>query len=160
MEDLWQALQASNYPPRVVDTMSAALEALATALTDEGVAASSQAAVDVAQSALDLELLHRGNVEADRFHLHAQQLRVHAANSDLAGLTGEVAVPEWIRDRLAGSLTRPDSPTSTPGSAPCAAPPAPATCSPPPITPPGPQPDSEAPDRPVRGGATHDDSVD
>ncbi len=58
----------------------------------------------MAQSALDLELLYRGNVEADRFHLHAQQLRVHAAANDLAGVTGEVAVLEWIRDRLASSL--------------------------------------------------------
>lgn len=65
--------------------------------------ASSQAAVDLAQAALDLELLYRGNVQVDRFHLHAQQLRVHAAAKDVAGVTGEVAVLEWIRDRLAGS---------------------------------------------------------
>jgi len=52
-----------------------------------------------------LELLYRGNVETDRFHLHAQQLRVHAAADDLAGVAGEVAVLEWIRDRLAGSLS-------------------------------------------------------
>ncbi|HMG29017.1 MAG TPA: hypothetical protein VK585_02710 [Jiangellaceae bacterium] len=68
--------------------MNQALEALHSAVTDEDAAGSSQAAVDVAQSALDLELLYRGNVEADRFHLHAQQLRVHAAAKDLAGLTG------------------------------------------------------------------------
>ncbi len=77
------------------------------AVTGKDVAATSQAAVDVAQSALDLELLYRGNVEPDRFHLHTQQLRVHAAAKDLAGMAGEVAVLEWIRDRLAPSLSEP-----------------------------------------------------
>ena len=105
MQSLWQELQANDYPPLVVDTMNRALESLTGAVKREDVADSSQAAVDVAQSALDLELLYRGNVEADRFHLHAQQLRVHAAANDLAGVTGEVAVLEWIRDRLASSLS-------------------------------------------------------
>jgi len=105
MESLWQELQASNYPPRVVQTMDRALEDLRSAVPDEDTPASSQAAVDAAQSALDLELLYRGDVETDRFHLHAQQLRVHAAADDLAGVTGEVAVLEWIRDRLAGSVS-------------------------------------------------------
>ena len=105
MESLWQELQAKGYPPRVVDTMNRGLKALKSAVPKETVRASSQAAVDVAQSALDLELLYRGNVEVDRFHLHAQQLRVYAAANDLAGVSGEVAVLEWIGDRLAGSLS-------------------------------------------------------
>ena len=104
-QDLWQELRANDYPPRVIDTMTGALQALASAVAQEKTPVASQAAVDVAQSALDLELLYRGNVEADRFHLHAQQLRVHAAANDLAGVTGEVAVLEWIRDRLASSLS-------------------------------------------------------
>jgi len=105
MENLWQKLQAKDYPPRVVDTLNRALKTLKTAVAKESVAASSQAAIDVAQSALDLELLYLGNVEADRFHLHAQQLRVHAAAKDRGGVSAEVATLEWIRDRLASSLT-------------------------------------------------------
>lgn len=105
MENLWRNLQANEYPPRVVEAMNRTLASLKNAVTGEDAAAGSQAAVDAAQSALDLELLYRGDVEADRFHLHAQQLRVHAAADDLAGVTGEVAVLEWIRDRLAGSLS-------------------------------------------------------
>lgn len=66
-----------------------------------------QAAVDVAQSALDLKLLYRGNVEVDRFHLHTQRLRVHAARRDRAGVSGEVAVLEWIRGRLTARSLRP-----------------------------------------------------
>ncbi|MEO6351408.1 MAG: hypothetical protein ABIP53_12220, partial [Candidatus Limnocylindrales bacterium] len=104
MKELWQGLESNGYPTRVVETMNRSLHALARSVRKEDVAASSQAAVDVAQSALDLELLYRGSVEIDRFHLHTQQLRVHAASSDIAGVTGEVAVLEWIRDRLASSL--------------------------------------------------------
>jgi hypothetical protein len=105
MTTLGKKLQANDYPPRVVATMNQALQVLESAVTRKDVAATSQAAVEVAQSALDLELLYRGNVEVDRFHLHTQQLRVHAAAKDLAGVAGEVAVLEWIRDRLAPSLS-------------------------------------------------------
>lgn len=104
MQSLWKDLAAGDHPARVVDALSEALTRLTGAVRVEDIAASSQAAIDVAQSALDLELLYRGDVELDRFHLHAQQLRVHAAGNDLVGVTGEVAVLEWIRDRLAGSL--------------------------------------------------------
>lgn len=104
MQRLWQGLQARRYPSRVVATMNRGLTALASAVAKKRILTTSQAAVDVAQSALDLELLYRGNVEIDRFHLHSQQLRVHAASKDAAGVMGEVAVLEWIRDRLAGVL--------------------------------------------------------
>jgi hypothetical protein len=33
-------------------------------------------------------------------------VRVHAAANDLAGVTGDVAVLEWIRDRILGTLDR------------------------------------------------------
>jgi len=46
--------------------MNGALKTLARALTKKDVTASSQAAIDVAQSALDLELLYRPSVEVDR----------------------------------------------------------------------------------------------
>jgi hypothetical protein len=102
---LWSDLGSKKYPPLVVEWMTRELKALTSAVTKEDVNATSQAAVDVAQSELDLELLYRGNVEIDRFHLHAQQLRVHAAANDPSGLTAEVAALEWIRDRLAGLLS-------------------------------------------------------
>ncbi len=66
-----------------------------------------QKAIDVAQSVLDLELRYRPTAEVDveRFHLWTQQLRVDAAADDLAGVTGAVATLEWIRDRIAHTLT-------------------------------------------------------
>jgi hypothetical protein len=66
-----------------------------------------QAAVDVSQSALDLELQYRPPLEIDaaRFELRTQQLRLYAAANDLAGVTSQVATLEWMRDRFASSLT-------------------------------------------------------
>jgi hypothetical protein len=104
MNDLWSRLQTQDYPDRVIDTLDQAVAALTGAVGEKDVARSSQAAIDVAQSALDLELLYRGTVEVDGFHLHTQQLRVHAANEDAAGVVGEVAALEWIRDRLDGRV--------------------------------------------------------
>ncbi|MGH7753778.1 MAG: hypothetical protein ACREN5_13275, partial [Gemmatimonadales bacterium] len=69
-----------------------------------------QRLVDVAQSAVDLQAryLPPGDIEVARFHLHTQQLRVDAAADNLAGVTGEVAALEWIRDRLKGVLNPAD----------------------------------------------------
>jgi hypothetical protein len=102
---LWSALESKKYPRLVVANMNAAIQALRRAVAKENVSATSQAAIDIAQSALDLELLYRGNVDVDRFHLHAQQLRAHAAAKDAAGVASEVAALEWIRDRIAGSFS-------------------------------------------------------
>ena len=56
---------------------------------------------------LDLELRHRppAEIDVERFNLWTQQLMVQAAAEDLAGVTGAVAVLEWIRDRVAHTLS-------------------------------------------------------
>lgn len=91
---LWRGLAGRHYPPRGVTTMDGALSALTTGSAGKDAAGVAQAALDVAQAALDLELLHRGEVEADRFHLHAQQLRVCADANDPAGVAAETATLE------------------------------------------------------------------
>jgi hypothetical protein len=65
-----------------------------------------QKAIDVAQSVFDLELRYRppAEINAARFHLWTQQLRVDAAGKNLDGVTGDVAVLEWIRDRFVHTL--------------------------------------------------------
>ena len=65
-----------------------------------------QDAINISQSVLDLQLQYRPPAEIDvaRFHLWTQQLRVDAADGDLDGVTGDVAVLEWIRERIAASL--------------------------------------------------------
>jgi hypothetical protein len=105
LDGLWKTLAAKNYPPGVAARITQSLQTLNGAVTTKNTAGTSQAAVDLGQSALDLELLYRGDVEVDRFHQHTQQLRVHAAARDLAGVTGEVAALEWVRDRLASGIS-------------------------------------------------------
>jgi hypothetical protein len=65
-----------------------------------------QAAIDLGQSAYDLELRYRPaqEIDATRFELWTQQLRVDAAAGNLGAVTGDLAVLEWIRDRFAHSL--------------------------------------------------------
>jgi hypothetical protein len=106
MTKAWSTVRASNQPPRIEHRMGDAISALTGALRAERVRDTSQAAIDVAQSALDLELRYRppAEIDAERFHLWSQQLRVDAAARDLAGVTGDVAVLEWIRDRIAHTL--------------------------------------------------------
>ena len=84
-----------------------AMRALTGAVQAHGAGGTGQAAIDVAQSVLDLTLVYRPSAEIDarRFGLWSQQLRVDAAAMDLAGVTGDVAVLEWIRDRFAPTLS-------------------------------------------------------
>ncbi len=106
IQRLWKVVSAAAPPPIVADRMTKALGALAKAVKAEQAASVSRAAIEVAQAALDLELRQRpiAAVDIDRFHLHAQQLRVAAAADDLAGMTGQVAVLEWIKDRIGPHL--------------------------------------------------------
>lgn len=103
-------LRSDAVPPRVANAMDTALRKLATAVGRKNVEASARAAVAVGQAALDVELLYRprANVDIDRMHLHAQQLRVDAAAGDTPGLTGEVAVLEWTAERILGRLSPAD----------------------------------------------------
>jgi hypothetical protein len=107
MSAAWDVLQAADPPPLIAERLDAGLSALSRAVRGEQVAEATQAAIDVAQSALDLELRYRPPAQIDvaRFHLWSQQLRVHAAANDLAGVTGAVAVLEWIRDRVTATLS-------------------------------------------------------
>jgi hypothetical protein len=105
MQDEWGQLRAGA-PPLIADRFATALDALARAVHGHKAAPVTQAAIDVQQSVLDLELRHRppAEVDAARMHLWTQQLRVDAAARDLGGVTGDVAVLEWIRQRFVPTL--------------------------------------------------------
>jgi hypothetical protein len=102
----WSAVRAAGVPRLIGAEMRRSLGALTGAVEAERPLRAAHAAIDVAQSALDLELRHRPPVEIDveRFALRATGLAVHAAERDGAGVTGDVAVLEWIRDRVAQVL--------------------------------------------------------
>ena len=99
-------MRAGNPPPMVAARLSNRLAALTGSVKARRPARTTQKAIDVAQSVLDLELRYRPptEIDRDRFHLWTQQLRVDAAAKNLAGVTGDVAVLEWIRDRIAHTL--------------------------------------------------------
>jgi hypothetical protein len=97
------ALDRSQQLPRVMALLHTSLTSLQKALGSRNVRGAEQAAVDVAQSALDLEAryLPPEQIEVARFHLRSQQLRVAAAAASYSRVAGEVATLEWIRPRLA-----------------------------------------------------------
>jgi hypothetical protein len=106
MQREWSALLTRRQPPLVASRLSGALARLVRGAKKRKVERIAQPSIDVAQSTLDLLLRYRPPVEinAARFRLWTQQLRVDAAAQDLAGVTGDVAVLEWIRDRFASAL--------------------------------------------------------
>jgi hypothetical protein len=104
----WTSLRGGGPQPwRIADRLEENLAALKRAVRGRRAARVEQLAVDVEQSVLDLRLRYRpvAEIDAARFHLWTQQLRVDAAANDRAGVTGAVAVLEWIRDRIAQTLT-------------------------------------------------------
>jgi len=106
MNAAWDVVRGQKQPALVAARLSDALEALARAVRARKAAHASQATIDAAQSILDLRLAHRPPAEIDRarFELWTQQVLVHAAARDSAGVSGDVATLEWIRDRIAETL--------------------------------------------------------
>jgi hypothetical protein len=102
----WVAVRAAGQPRMVAHQLDRDLATLTSAVRDRRPAGTARAAVTLAQSVLDLHLRYQSPaaVDTERFVLWTQQLRVHAAAGDRDGVTGDVAVLEWIRDRLTGSL--------------------------------------------------------
>ena len=99
VESAWRALQLDGVPPR----LRTRLEAAVTRLSDEK---TEEAALDVLDAALDLQLRYRRPAEIDRarFALWASRLAVDAGARDAEGVRGDLATLEWIRDRFAHTL--------------------------------------------------------
>jgi len=103
----WKTLQNDEPPPKpVAANVDRSLGALERAVASKKLANVGQPALDLAQSALDLELRHRepAEIDAGRLELWTQQLRVDADADDQAAVASDVEVLEWIRDRLTGAL--------------------------------------------------------
>jgi hypothetical protein len=85
---------------------SRAVEALARAVDARDTQRAQDAAVGVAQAALDLGLRHRPQAEIDRarFEVWAQRLILDARANDAAAVSGDLATLEWISDRFVHTL--------------------------------------------------------
>ena len=106
----WNAIRGHALPPLSVEQMNDAVVGLERAVKASEQSAISHAAVEVAQNAIDLGMRawSVARVEAERFHLHAQRLRVSVAEADGAGVASDVASLEWISDRIVSSLSEGD----------------------------------------------------
>jgi hypothetical protein len=99
----WSAYQTGQVPPRLDAEMSDALDALDQAIGARDGRKAPQAALDVANTSLDLQLRYRAPREINlaRFELWARQLLADAAARNAAALHGDVTTLGFIRDRIA-----------------------------------------------------------
>jgi hypothetical protein len=103
MTRAWDAYRAGQVPPRLAAELRAALDALATTVRTRSQRRASQAALDVANATLDLQLRYRPPAEINlaRFELWAWQLAVDAKARNPGAVHGDVTTLGFIRDRIA-----------------------------------------------------------
>ena len=102
MISTWTTFRAGGVPERLGAQMSQALHALATAVGARNSQQAQQAALEVADASLDLQLRSRPAVQINlaRFQLWARRLLVDAAANNAAAVHGDVTTLAWIRDRI------------------------------------------------------------
>jgi hypothetical protein len=106
----WRSYRTGQVPPRIAAEVASAIRSLDRAVAARDRVSASTAAIDVSQSALELELRHRPPAEIDRarFELWVRQLVVDATARDADGVRGDLATLEWIRDRFAVTIDKVD----------------------------------------------------
>jgi hypothetical protein len=102
----WATVRAGQLPARIAGEMTRALATLEAAVGRHQRARAGTAAVDVARSALDLELRYRPPAEIDRerFALWARRILVDAAARDRGGVVSDVTTLDWILLRIERTL--------------------------------------------------------
>jgi hypothetical protein len=103
MTSSWSIIRAGEVPDRLGAQMRQALDVLAAAVGARSSRTASQAALDVADASLDLQLRYRPAVQINRARLElwTRQLFVDAAAQNPAAVQGDVTTLAWIRDRIA-----------------------------------------------------------
>lgn len=106
MSAAWETYRAGEVPRLIEPRMTDALAALARAVDARDATQAQQAAIDTAQSSLDLQLRYRPQVEIDlaRFDLWAAQLTLDASAGDAGAVGGDVFTIGYIRDRILNTL--------------------------------------------------------
>jgi hypothetical protein len=102
MTGAWRRFRAGEVPRRLGARLNVALAGLAGAVGARDRRKAPQAALDVAEAGLDLELRYRrpGAINVARFELWAGRLLADAEAHDAAGIKGDVTTLEFIRDRV------------------------------------------------------------
>lgn len=107
MNAAWTTYRADPVPAMLDTQMSDAMGALDTAVAATDPVATRQAAIDVAQAGLDLQLRYLAPVDIDavRFTLWTHQLETHVMADDPAAVGGDATTLEWIWDRIAHTVS-------------------------------------------------------
>jgi hypothetical protein len=106
----WENVRSGAVPVRVQPRMTSALAVLGRSVRARSSARTRQAAIQVAQWSLDLQLLYQPPREVDisRFDLWVSQLLVDASRSDVDAVRGDVFTLDYIRDRIMETLVPAD----------------------------------------------------
>jgi HAMP domain-containing protein len=98
----WTRTDAADVPRLVNPIMSEALHRLASAVEAGDPEAAAQAAIEVGQSAFDLQLRYRPvtDVDAARFDLWLSQLQLDAAAADADAVNGDLLTLDYVRERF------------------------------------------------------------
>lgn len=107
----WESYKEQAVPEWLLREGNRAIEALMTSVAARDQARAGTAAIDVAQTALDLKLRYRGQPEIDlgRAALWGRQVVVDARDGDLGAVIGDGAVLDWIRLRFVSTLKEVDA---------------------------------------------------
>jgi hypothetical protein len=102
----WAAYGTAEVPASMTPLINDDLRRLAAAVRDHRADAAQRAALDVRQSALDLQLRHRPAVEVDlaRFGLWAERLGLDVTARSRSATGGDIFTLDVIRDRILPSL--------------------------------------------------------
>ncbi len=102
----WTHTDATEVPVLVRPIMTDALDRLATAVDAGDAVAAAQAAIDVGQSAHDLQLRYRlvTDVDQDRFDLWLAQLQLDASADDAAAVNGDALALDYVRERFVHAM--------------------------------------------------------
>jgi hypothetical protein len=106
----WNTYEGAGVPALLGSQMGVAVTAVTSAVNAQQSAAARQGALAVALAAHDFRLRHLAPVEIDlaRLELWARQVQVDAAANDGAGVSGDAATIEWVRDRVMHALSASD----------------------------------------------------
>ncbi len=107
----WNALAKTSVPPMIAARMKQVVADLSKAASAQDVFATRLSALDIAQSALDLKLRNQlpHQIDLARFELWTRMLELDTGARDIGAVSGDVATLEWIRDRIAHTLTPADA---------------------------------------------------
>ena len=110
MNAAWAQFTLGQVPPRLKPLMDLALDELTQAVTAQDAEAARQAAVDVEQTGLDLQLRHRlpAEVDLDRVATFARQLLVDVDANEAGAVMGDVLSLGFVRDRIGHTLATGD----------------------------------------------------